>query len=474
MQRTLIQHTPQKVGETVTLKGWVDIKRDHGKLTFIDLRDRSGKVQTVGYQKMSDLRTEDVVEMVGVVKQRPEKMVNPNLPTGTVEIDVQEYAVLNRSADLPIPINSDGYEISEELRLKYRYLDLRRERMNAIMKMRSVFVRGIRDALYEHDFVEVETPMLTKATKEGARDFLVPSRFYPGKFYALPQSPQQYKQLLMTAGLERYFQIARCIRDEDLRADRGFEFTQLDLEMSFVEQQDVMDTVEEVVKKAVKAAGGKLKDETFPVFEYKDAISTYGADKFDLRTEEEKKAGVLAFAWVVKFPFFKKVDKQDLAEVRDGKSGWTFTHNPFSKPIEEHEDMLLKGEHVEDILTTQYDLVCNGHEAGGGSIRAHKPELLKAVFTVMGYSDEEIEESVGHMLEAFTLGTPPHGGIALGIDRIVMLLAREDNLKEVIPFPMTSTGRTSVMDAPSEAKADQLNELHLQVKESKPVQKKHE
>ncbi len=472
MERTLIAETVKMVGEKVTLKGWVDTKRDHGKLTFIDLRDRSGKVQTVGYQKMSELRTEDVVELVGLVKKRPEKMVNAELPTGTVEIDVESYTVLNASKDLPIPISSEGYEVSEELRLKYRYLDLRRTRMNKILKLRSAFIRSCREALYDKEFVEVETPMLTKATKEGARDFLVPSRFYPGKFYALPQSPQQYKQLLMTAGLERYFQMARCIRDEDLRADRGFEFTQLDLEMSFVSQKDVMETVEQVVKKAVKSVGGVLKDEVFPIFEYKDAIEKFGADKFDLRTEEEKKNGVLSFAWVIKFPFFKKVDTKDLAEVQDGKSGWTFTHNPFSGPIEEHEQWLLNGEHVNEILTTQYDLVCNGYEAGGGSIRAHKPEMLKSVFKIMGYSDEEIQSSVGHMLEAFELGTPPHGGIALGIDRLVMLLSNEQNLKEVIPFPMTSTGRTSIMDAPDEASANQLKELHLEVRQEVKSPKK--
>lgn len=461
--RTLVRETVKKIGETVTLSGWVDTKRDHGKLTFIDLRDRSGKVQTVGYQKMSELRPEDVVTVTGTVKQRPEQMVNPGLPTGTVEVDVREYTVLNPSRDLPIPVEGDGYDITEEMRLKYRYLDLRRTRMNGMLKLRSTFIRALRETLYAQEFVEVETPMLTKATKEGARDFLVPSRFYPGKFYALPQSPQQYKQLLMTAGLERYFQVARCIRDEDLRADRGFEFTQLDLEMSFSTQQEVMETVERVVKEAVKAAGGKLKDETFPVFEYKHAMEKFGSDKFDLRTEEEKKKGVLSFAWVVKFPFFKRVDAEDAAEVRDSKSGWTFTHNPFSRPVDEHVEWLLKGERIGEILTTQYDLVCNGYEAGGGSIRAHESKLLRAVFAVMGYSDKEIEESVGHMLEAFTLGTPPHGGIALGIDRLVMILAGEKNLKEVIPFPMTSTGRTSVMDAPSEAKNDQLKELHLAV-----------
>ncbi len=462
-KRTLIQEVLEKVGQEVTLQGWVQTKRDHGKLTFIDLRDRTGVVQCVGYQKMGELTTESVIEVVALVKQRPERMVNAASPTGTVEVDVQSYTVLNKAKELPIQVEGDGKEINEESRLRYRYLDLRRERMNKIIKLRSKYFQELRNALYSQDYVEVETPMLTKSTKEGARDFIVPSRLQPGKFFALPQSPQQYKQLLMTAGVEKYFQFARCIRDEDLRADRGFEFTQLDLEMSFVNREDVMESVESMVKQAVKAVGGKLKAEEFPIFSYSDAISQFGADKFDLRTAEEKEQGVLAFAWVINFPFFKKVDKADAAEVQDGKSGWTFTHNPFSSPIPEHEEWLLKGEKIGEITTTQYDLVCNGYEAGGGSIRAHRPELLKATFKVMGYSDQEIEASVGHMLEAFEVGTPPHGGIALGLDRHIMILANETSLREVIAFPMSASGKTAVMDAPSEVSPEQLKELRLKI-----------
>jgi aspartyl-tRNA synthetase len=465
--RTLISETLTQVGEVVQLEGWVATKRDHGKLTFIDLRDRSGQVQCVGYQKMGELTPETVIRITGLVKQRPERMVNANIPTGTIEVDVQEYVVLNKSAELPIPIDGDGYEISEEVRLRYRYLDLRRERLNRMLRLRSQFTRELRDALYKNDFVEVETPMLTKSTKEGARDFIVPSRFNPGKFYALPQSPQQYKQLLMTAGVERYFQVARCIRDEDLRADRGFEFTQLDVEMSFVNQQQVMKLVEETTKQAVKAVGGQLQQETFPVVTYQEAMAKYGADRFDLRSDEEKEAGVLAFAWVVDFPFFKQVDRDDVAEVRDGKSGWTFTHNPFSAPLPEHKEWHLKGERLGEILTSQYDLVCNGYEVGGGSIRAHEPEVLRQTFRIMGYSDQEIEESVGHMLEAFQVGTPPHGGIALGMDRLVMLLTQERSLKEVIPFPMTASGRTAVMDAPATVSEEQMVELGIQLRPEK-------
>ena len=248
-----------------------------------------------------------------------------------------------------------------------------------------------------------------------------------------------------------------------MRADRGYEFTQVDLEVSFVKREDVMKLVEKVVKSSVKKVGAVLKDEKFPVFDYKEATEKFGRDKFDLRTDEDKKRGVLAFAWVINFPFFKRVNREDAAEVRDSKSGWTFTHNPFSKPIEKHEKWLLDQQNIEKIITTQYDLVCNGYEVGGGSIRAHKPEMLRAAYKVMGYSDGEIEESVGHMLEAFELGTPPHGGIALGVDRLVMLLAGEDSLKEVIPFPMTSSGKVSVMNAPCPISEEQLNELALKI-----------
>jgi aspartyl-tRNA synthetase len=463
MIRTLTKDTTNKIGETVLLEGWVNTRRDHGKITFIDLRDRSGIIQCVGFQKMGDLTTESVVQITGVIKKRPENMINPEMATGHVEVDVSEYVVLSKTGELPLPIDGSGIDISEEIRLKYRYLDLRRERMQKILRMRSSLNQAFREELTGLEFVEIETPMLTKSTKEGARDFLVPSRFYPGKFYALPQSPQQYKQLLMTAGFERYFQMARCIRDEDLRADRGFEFTQLDIEASFISQAEIMQLVEQITVAAVKKVGGILKHEHFPIINYQDAIAKYGADKFDLRDESERQENKLAFAWVVNFPFFKKVDKSDAAEVEDSKSGWTFTHNPFSRPVDDHLEWHLKGENIDQIVTAQYDLVCNGYEIGGGSIRAHEPEVLRATMRIMGYSDSEIESSIGHMLEAFSLGTPPHGGIALGMDRLVMLLAGESSLKETIAFPMTSTGHTAVMDAPTQVSDKQLKELGLKL-----------
>lgn len=469
MQRTYITTTSEKSGEKVLLQGWVASKRDHGKVTFIDLRDKTGIVQCVGFKMMGELTPESVIEVVGLVKARPESMINKEISTGTVEIEVESYTLLNKADALPIPVEGDGRDIAEELRLKYRYLDLRRERMRYNLQLRSSFAQAFRDELSKNSFTEVETPMLTKSTKEGSRDFIVPSRFQPGKFYALPQSPQQYKQLLMSAGVERYFQFARCIRDEDLRADRGFEHTQIDMELSFVSRNEVMHTIETMLVNSVQKVGGKLKDIKFPIITYKEAIEKYGADKFDLRTEEEKEQGVLAFAWVVDFPFFKKVDKADKAEVEDGKSGWTFTHNPFSMPKQEHLEWHMAGEHIDEILTTQYDLICNGYEAGGGSIRAHKPEILEATYKIMGYTDEQITEGIGHMLEAFKVGTPPHGGIALGLDRLAMVLSNESSLKDTVAFPMTSTGRTAVMDAPSKVTTEQLHELSLAVAGQKDV-----
>jgi aspartyl-tRNA synthetase len=419
---------------------------------------------------MGEVTTESVIRITGEVKARPEKMINPELATGTVEIDVKSYEILSTAAELPMNLEGNGYEVGEEVRLKYRYLDLRRPRLANNIRRRSQLVRAVREALYEHDFCEIETPILTQATMEGARDFLVPSRLVQGHFYALPQSPQQYKQLLMTAGMERYFQIAKCFRDEDLRADRLLELTQVDLEMSYVDEPtEVMSVVEEVVKKAVQAVGSKLQNSTFPVLDYQEVMVKYGIDRPDLRTEAEKADGTLAFAWVINFPFFKKVDKADAAEVRDGKSGWTFTHNPFSRPLKEFEADHLAGKNIADIKTAQYDLVCNGYEVGGGSLRAHTPELLRATYRIMGYSEAEMVASVGQMLRAFELGTPPHGGIALGLDRLMMVLCSEESIKEAVAFPTTGSGRTAVMKAPAVVGQAQLNELGIALKPDKQV-----
>ena len=455
--RTLVSESVNKIGETITLKGWINTIREHGKVVFVDLRDRTGIVQVVFWGEVADkvrgLGIEFVVEISGLVKSRSESTVNPDIETGSIEIEGQKIEILNTSKTPPFEINKDTSGVDESLRLKYRYLDLRTERVNKNIKLRSEFVRRSREFLFKNDFTEIETPLLTKSTPEGSRDFVVPSRLQPGKFYALPQSPQQYKQLLMTAGFERYFQMARAIRDEDLRADRGFEHTQVDIEMSFVERDDVMNLVEEMIINVVEGMGFKIKTKPFPRITYKESMAKYGADKFDLRDEEDKKNGVLAYAWVVEFPFFEKTD--------DGK--WTFSHNPFSMPIDEHVDWLLEGKNIDQIMTTQYDLICNGYESGGGSIRAHKPEILEATYKVMGYTADEVQQSVGHMIEAFGLGTPPHGGIAIGVERSIMNLTNEKYLREVQAFPMTGGGQTSVMDAPSSVADKQLKELSLKI-----------
>ncbi len=446
----MIGDVVNKIGETVSLSGWISTRRDHGKIMFLDLRDRTGLVQIVSNKSLADTKPEDCVEITGVVKKRPEAMINTKIATGTVEIEAQTITILSKATELPFPLDTDGRDINEEIKLKYRYLDLRRDRMQKNIRLRSKVVDLIRQYLFKNEFTEIETPLLTKSTPEGSRDFLVPSRMQPGNFYALPQSPQQYKQLLMVAGFERYFQIARCLRDEDLRADRGFEHTQLDLEMSFVEREDVMNIIEEMVTSVVEILGGTIKQKPFPVISYKDAIAKYGADKFDLRSEEEKKKGIHAFAWVVDFPFFEK----------DKEGKWTYSHNPFSDPKQEHKDAFLKGQ-VEGILTTQYDLVWNGYEAGGGSIRSTDPAILTKVFETIGHTKEQIEKQFGHMLKAFSYGVPPHGGIALGIERFLMCLTGETSIKDVQAFPQTSSGQTSVMDAPSAVSDEQLMELGI-------------
>lgn len=454
MKTLQIADVVNKVGEEVELYGWINTKRDHKKIVFIDLRDRSGIIQVVGGEEFKALSLEDVVLIKGLVKKRPDKLVNAKIPTGSVEIEGRSVTILNKSQTIPLPVNTDGYEIDEEVRMKYRYLDLRRPRLQKNLALRSKFIQLIREFLFDKGFLEMETPILSETTPEGARDFIVPSRLQKGKFYALPQSPQQYKQLLMVAGMEKYFQIARCFRDEDPRADRAYgEFTQLDLEMSFVERQDVMALTESLIISVYDKLGIPISQKPFPVFTYKQAMEKYGADKFDMRTPEEKKQNIQAFAWVVDFPFFEKTEE----------GGWTFTHNPFSAPRPEFKDQLLAKKDIGSILTTQYDLVCNGYEVGGGSIRSHEPEILKTVFEIMGYAQSEIQSQFGHMLEAFSYGAPPHGGIAPGLDRLLTCITGEPSLREVIPFPMTSGGKTAVMNAPSTIKEERLLELGLHV-----------
>lgn len=452
MKTVNISDTPNLVGKEVILHAWINTIRDHKKIVFLDLRDRSGIVQAIGGENCKGLSMEDVVEVVGLIKQRPEKLINAKIKTGSVEVEIKKIIILNKANAMPIPVTTDGYEIDEEARLKYRYLDIRRPRLAKNLAFRSQFIREIREFYYRNGFIEVETPILSESTPEGARDFIIPSRLQLGKFYALPQAPQQYKQLLMVGGIEKYFQIARCFRDEDPRADRAYgEFTQLDLEMSFVEREDVMALTEKMIIEVYEKFNIPIKQKPFPRYTYKEAIKQFGADKFDLRTEEDKKNKIQAFAWVVDFPFFEKTEE----------GSWTFTHNPFSAPLPEYKEQLLEKKNIGGIFTTQYDLVCNGFEVGGGSIRAHEPQVLKTVFEIMGYTEDEIQSQFGHMLEAFSWGAPPHGGIAPGIDRLLTCILGEVNLREVIAFPMTSGGRTAVMNAPSSIKNEKLKELGI-------------
>ncbi len=446
----------------VTIAGWVDVRRDQGKMIFFEFRDISGKVQGVilpnakeAHAVGSTLRSEWVVEVTGKVNSRPPKNVQTEKQNGDIELEILSIKVLNQAETPVFELGTSGIEVGEEIRLEHRYLDLRRERLQKNIRTRHKVTKFIRDYLDKENFTEVETPILTKSTPEGARDYIVPSRLEPGKFYALPQSPQQYKQLLMSAGIERYFQVAKCMRDEDTRGDRQPEFTQIDMEMSFVEQEDVMALNEKLLIEIVTKLfpEKKIQEIPFPRMTYKEAMEKYQTDRPDVRKDKEDK-NLLAFCWVVDFPFFEK-DKNT--------GNWTFTHNPFSAPKPEDTTNLMEAKNVGDILTTQYDIVLNGFEIGGGSIRNHKPEALLKVFEIMGYKEEDVRENFGHMLKAFASGTPPHGGIAWGFDRLLMLLLNEPNIREVIAFPKTGEGRDPMMKSPASVDPNQLKELGIKI-----------
>jgi len=416
--RTLISETPNKVGEEVTVKGWVNTLRKHGKITFFDLKDRSGLIQCVG-QNLPKVTPYSVVEVVGLIKDRPEKLVNPKLATGKIEVEVQKLEIISVSREMPIPLDTDGLEIEEEIRNKYRYLDLRRSQMDRNIRLRSKVAGFIRNYLSDLDFVEVETPILTKTTPEGARDFLVPSRLQPGKFYALPQSPQQYKQLLMVAGLERYFQFARCFRDEDPRRDRAYgEFTQLDMEMSFVTQEEIMILAEDMFTKTVKEffPEKKIAKTPWPRLSHKEAKEKHGSDKPDLRSDKNDK-NELAFAWIVDFPLFTEQSKSDFYH-GSGTSKWAPSHHMFTAPNPQDAELLDKD--PGKVRGLQHDLILNGYEIGGGSIRIHEPKVQNKIFELIGFSETQKKE-FEHMLTAFKYGVPPHGGIAPGIDRFLMV-----------------------------------------------------
>jgi len=569
-------------GERVVLAGWVHRRRDHGGLIFVDLRDRSGIVQVVfnpatsptAHAIADQVRVEYVMKLSGVVQKRPTGLVNPKLATGEIEVIAEQAEILNPAKTPPFYINED-VEVDETLRLKYRYLDLRRERMRDNLILRHKVVKFIRDYLDAQGFIEVETPILIKSTPEGARDYVVPSRLYPGKFYALPQSPQQLKQLLMVAGVERYFQIARCFRDEDQRADRQPEFTQLDLEMSFVDREDIIQLIEGLFIALVEnVTDKKILQKPFPRFSYPEAMARFGTDKPDLRfglelvdisdiaretefsifrsavehggqvkalrapgcarytrkqldelTDFAKYHGAkglvtlalehngikspvarfvsdgqlaaicqrleaqegdllllvadtpavttevlgrlrveignrlglmdkntLAFCWVVDFPLLEW-------NVEEGR--WEAVHHPFTAPLD--EDLPLLTSDPGKARAKAYDIVCNGYEVGGGSIRIHRRDIQEAMFRALSLSPEDTQEKFGHMLEAFEYGAPPHGGIASGIDRVVMILADEESIREVIAFPKTQSAVDLMTNAPSPISERQLRELHLRI-----------
>lgn len=451
-----------KAGERVRIKGWVASVRDHGKLIFFDARDASGIIQVVTSKSViSKVGDWFVVDVEGVVKERPEKLRNPKLETGNIEIEAEKVEVISRAQVAPFPLEGDGYEISEELRLRYRYLDLRRERLQRNLRIRGEAQDIVRHFLKERRFVEIETPYLTKSTPEGARDFLVPSRLESGTFYALPQSPQQYKQLLMLSGIERYFQFPRCFRDEDLRGDRLLEFTQFDCEISFTTEEEVLQLTEEFVILVTEKLGKQIQEKPFPRITYNQAIEKYGTDKPDLRNDKSD-PDVMAYVWVVDFPLFEGKD--------DGSLG--AAHHPFTAAREEFRGKIshtLSREELLKIPAQQYDLALNGQEVFGGSMREHNPNNLALMFEALGYERDRIERDFGHLLEAFTYGAPPHGGIAGGFDRWIQTLLNERSIREVVAFPTTGSGKTAVMDSPSVVDDEQLKPLGIEVKIKSPL-----
>ncbi|HTY44548.1 MAG TPA: aspartate--tRNA ligase [Patescibacteria group bacterium] len=444
-------------GKEVTLCGWVANRRDHGKLIFIDLRDRDGLTQVVfipkesgpAHLKAQDLRSEFVVRITGLVNKRPAGTVNPKIPTGEIEVLAKELEVLNPSLTPPFEIQED-LEITEEMRLKYRYLDLRRRKIFNNFILRHKLYQIVRTFMNAEGFIECETPILTKSTPEGARDYLVPSRVTPGEFFALPQSPQLFKQIFMVSGIERYYQIAKCFRDEDLRADRQPEFTQLDIEMSFVEEEDIFSLTERLMQLIFKGLKGADLAIPFPRITYADAQAKYGSDKPDMRKDLNCE---FAFVWVKDFPLFKYNDEE---------KRWESEHHPFTAPAAEHLEILEKS--PDKVRSRSYDLVLNGMEMGSGSIRIHNPQLQQRIFDIIGINSEQAQKRFGFLLEAFQFGAPPHGGVAFGMDRLLAIIAGESSIREVIAFPKTSAAFCPLTSAPSEVDEKQLKELGISVK----------
>lgn len=462
MTRTLIEDTVSCVGKKVKLNGWVHATRRLGKMVFIDLRDVTGIVQVVFLSnnkellaQAQNLRPEFVVEIIGQVNERPEKLINKDLPTGTVEIQALEMKILAKSKTPPFEIVETDKELeTEEVRYKYRYLDLRRAKNKHKIIQRSRFTKFLRDFLHQEKFIEIETPILAKSTPEGARDYLVPSRIYPGKFYALPQSPQQYKQMLMVAGFEKYFQIAPCFRDEDSRADRApDQFYQLDLEMSFVTQDDILELTERIFTEAIKKLfpEKKFTYSPWPRLTYQEVMDKYQTDRPDLRENKDDK-NELAFCFIVDWPLFES-DKKD--------GHYAPAHHMFTAPKD--SDMSLLELEPHKARSWQHDMVLNGIEVGGGSMRITDPKIQSKIFSMVGISEEEAKMQFGHMLEAFEYGVPPHGGIAPGLDRLLMVLLNETNVREVVAFPKTGDNREPMTGSPSIVSEKQLQDLHIKL-----------
>jgi len=440
--------------QEATLCGWVSARRDHGKLIFIDIRDRYGLTQVVFVPSVSreahdiaqKLGPEFVIKVTGKVSVRPPKMVNTDVATGDVELCAEQLEILNESK-VPVFEIDDNIEVSEELRLTYRYLDLRREKVLRALEIRHKLCAIIHQFLDKENFMEIETPVLTKSTPEGARDFLVPSRMKPGSFFALPQSPQLFKQMLMVSGLDKYYQVVKCFRDEDLRADRQPEFTQLDMEMSFVEEEDVFALTEALFKEIFKEIKGVDLPTPFPRMTHAEAKEKHQSDKPDLRKDGEE----FSFVWIVDFPMFK---------YNEDEKRWESEHHPFTSMKEEDLSYLESGE-FDKIRARSYDLVLNGNEIGSGSVRIHKRDMQKKVFDIIGLDPEEIERRFGFLLRAFEYGAPPHAGVAYGIDRLTAILTGLDSIRDTIAFPKTQKGSCLLAEAPSEIDKKQLQELGL-------------
>lgn len=450
--------TKKDLDKEVILCGWVSSRRDHGKIIFVDLRDRYGVTQIVfikseaslAYQEAQKLRNEDVIRVKGKVSLRPKGTENFKIPTGEIEILVKELKVLNTCQDLPFLIE-DRIEASEEIRLSYRFLDLRRKPLIENLRLRHKVVQAMRNYLNNLDFLEIETPFLTKSTPEGARDFLVPSRLSPSCFYALPQSPQLFKQIFMVAGIDRYYQIVRCFRDEDLRKDRQPEFTQLDLEMSFIEEEDIFNLIEGLFSYLFKEVLGIELRLPFPRITYREAQEKFATDKPDLGGESP-----FRFLWVKDFPLFKYNQEE---------SRWESEHHPFTAPWD--EDLKFLDMEPSKVRARAYDLVLNGQEIGSGSIRIHSPQLQKKIFKILNISETEAEDKFGFLIRALTYGAPPHGGFALGLDRFLAIITNSDSIREVIAFPKTQKGVCLLTGAPTRVSFKQLKELNLTIKEER-------